>query len=125
MNKTTEVLGVQTANAAAKPSNSLAATPPGSPGPAATEIPPRHRPLAFVAFVTRKAQAHEGFGGGAGAAILFALFAHVAAASAQRYRSTLAPREAWWIYRWPVAEDAVVVLWLSQWNRAGPRARSR
>jgi len=24
-----------------------------------------------------------------------------------------------------VAEDAVVVLWLSQWNRHGPRARSR
>jgi hypothetical protein len=25
----------------------------------------------------------------------------------------------------PVGEEAVVVLWLSQWNRAGPRARRR
>jgi hypothetical protein len=33
-------------------------------------------PLTLVAFVTRKAQAHEGFGGAAGAAILFALLAH-------------------------------------------------
>ena len=34
-------------------------------------------------------------------------------------------RARWWTYRCPVAEDAVVVLWLSQWNRHGPRARSR
>ena len=61
------------------PSNGLVTTPPGSPAPAATEIPLRHRPLAFVAFVGGKPQAHEGFGGGAGAAISFALFAHVAA----------------------------------------------
>jgi len=27
--------------------------------------------------------------------------------------------------RWPVGEEAVVVLWLSQWNRDGPRVRSR
>jgi hypothetical protein len=27
--------------------------------------------------------------------------------------------------RWPVGEAAVVVLWLFQWNRNGPRARSR
>jgi hypothetical protein len=33
-------------------------------------------PLTLVAFVTRKAQAHEGFGGGTGAAILLALLAH-------------------------------------------------
>ena len=26
---------------------------------------------------------------------------------------------------WPVGEDAVVALWLSQWNSDGPRARSR
>jgi hypothetical protein len=58
------------------PTPSPAATPPGSPAPAATEIPPRHRLLAFVAFIGGKPQAHERFGGGAGAAILFALFAH-------------------------------------------------
>jgi hypothetical protein len=29
------------------------------------------------------------------------------------------------MYRWPVGEAAVVVLWHSQWNRDGPRARSR
>ena len=69
----------QTANAAAMPSNSLAATPLGSAAPAATEIPPRYRPLTFVAFVARKPQTYEGFGGSAGAAVLFALFAHVAA----------------------------------------------
>ena len=39
--------------------------------------------------------------------------------------STRAPRATWWIDRWPVGEAAVVVLWLSQWNRQGPRARSR
>jgi hypothetical protein len=61
------------------PSNSLVTTPPGSPARTATEIPPRHRPLALVAFIGGKPQAHEGFGGGAGAAILLALFAHVAA----------------------------------------------
>jgi hypothetical protein len=27
--------------------------------------------------------------------------------------------------RWPVEAAAVVVLWLSQWKSAGPRARSR
>jgi hypothetical protein len=26
--------------------------------------------------------------------------------------------------RWPVGEAALVVLWLSQWNREAPRARS-
>ena len=51
----------QTANAAAMPSNSLAVTPPGSRAAAATEIPPRHGPLAFVAFVVGKPQTHEGF----------------------------------------------------------------
>jgi hypothetical protein len=56
-----------------------------------------------MAFVARKPQAHERFGGGAGAAVLFAS----------------------WMVRWPMGEAAVVVLWLSQWNRAGPRARSR
>ena len=56
--------------------NSRAATPPGSPAPAATEIPPRHRPLALVAFVDGKPQTRERFGGAAGAAILFALLAH-------------------------------------------------
>ena len=40
---------------------------------------PRHRPRALVAFIGGKPQAHEGFGGGAGAAVLFALFAHIAA----------------------------------------------
>jgi hypothetical protein len=69
-----------------------------------------------MAFVAGKAEAHEGFGGGAGAAVLFALFAHVAAG----FRA-----EAWWMVRWPVGEAAVVVLWLSQWNSEGPRARSR
>ena len=39
--------------------------------------------------------------------------------------STLEPRASWWMVRWPVGEAAVVVLWLSQWNRDGPRARSR
>ena len=29
------------------------------------------------------------------------------------------------VVRCPVAEDEVVVLWLSQWKREGPRARSR
>jgi len=37
---------------------------------------PRHRPLALVAFVAGKAEVHERFGGGAGAAVLRALFAH-------------------------------------------------
>jgi hypothetical protein len=60
------------------PSNSLAATPPGSPAPAASESPlvDEQDPLAFVAFAGRKPQAHERFGGGAGAAILFALLEH-------------------------------------------------
>jgi hypothetical protein len=66
------------------PTPSPLTTPPGSRAPAATEIPPRHRALTLVAFVAGTtwpqasvaeplAQAHEGFGGGAGAAILFAL----------------------------------------------------
>ena len=38
---------------------------------------PRHRPRALVAFIGGKPQAHEGFGGAAGAAVLFALFAHI------------------------------------------------
>ena len=69
------------------PTQSPVTTPPGSPARAATEIPPRHRPLAFVAFVARTtwpqasvaeplAKAHERFGEGAGATVLFALFAH-------------------------------------------------
>jgi hypothetical protein len=78
VNKTTEVLGVQTANATAMPSNSLAATPPGSPAPAASGSPlvDEQDPLTLVAFVAGKAEAHERFGVGAGAAILFALLAH-------------------------------------------------
>ncbi len=36
-----------------------------------------------------------------------------------------ASRASWWMYRWPVGEAVVVVLWLSQWNSDGPRARSR
>jgi len=48
--------------------NSRAARLPGSPARAATEIALRHRALAFVAFVARKPQTQEGFGGGAGAA---------------------------------------------------------
>ena len=67
--------------------NSLTATPAGSPAPAAPEIPPRHGPLALVAFLAGTtwpqaslaeplAEAHERFGGGAGAAILFALLAY-------------------------------------------------
>lgn len=64
------------------PSNRLAATPPGSPSPAASGSPlvVEQDPLAFMAFIARKPQTHEGFGGGGGAAILFALLAHVAAA---------------------------------------------
>jgi hypothetical protein len=57
------------------------------PASAATEIPPRHGPLAFLAFGVRTswpqgsvaeplARANEGFGRGAGADILFALLAH-------------------------------------------------
>ena len=61
------------------PTPSPLTTPPGSRAPAATEIPPRHRALTLVAFVAGKPQTQEGFGGGAGAAILFALLAHVAA----------------------------------------------
>jgi len=54
------------------PSNSLAATPPGSPAPAASGSPlvDEQDPLAFVAFVTRKAEAHEGFGGGAALSVV-------------------------------------------------------
>jgi hypothetical protein len=29
------------------------------------------------------------------------------------------------MYRWLVGEAALVVLWFSQWNSEGPRARSR
>ena len=58
------------------PTPSPAATPPGSPAPAATEIAPRHRPLTFVAVLAGTtwpqaseaeplAVAYEGFGGGA------------------------------------------------------------
>jgi hypothetical protein len=90
MSRSSDDAGSQTANAAAKPNNSLAATPPGSPAPAATEIPPRHRPFTFVAFIAGTtwpqasvaeplAEAHEGFGGGTRAAVLLELFAHVAA----------------------------------------------
>jgi hypothetical protein len=63
------------------PSNSLAARPPGSPAPAASESPlvEEQDPLAIVAFVARKTQAHEGFGGRTGAAVLFALLTQVAA----------------------------------------------
>lgn len=60
------------------PTPSPAATPSGSAARAASESPmvDEQDPLTLVAFVTRKAQAHEGFGGAAGAAILFALLAH-------------------------------------------------
>ena len=60
------------------PSSSLAATPPGSPAPAASESPlvDEQDSLALMAFVAGKPQAHERFGGGAGAAILFALLEH-------------------------------------------------
>ena len=79
-----------------------------------------------MAFVRGKAQAHKRLGGGAGAAVLLALLAPVAAASAERYRSTREPCASWWMVRWPVGEEAVVVvLWLSQWNGDGPRATSR
>jgi len=74
------------------PSNSLATTPPGSPAPAASGSPlvDEQDPLTLVAFVGGTtwpqasvaeplAQTHEQFGGGAGAAVLFAVFAHVAA----------------------------------------------
>jgi hypothetical protein len=63
------------------PSNSLAATPPGSPAPAASGSPlvDEQDLLALVAFVAGKPQLHDGFGGGARAAVLFALFSHVAA----------------------------------------------
>jgi hypothetical protein len=66
------------AAAAAMPSNSLATTPPGSPAPAASESPlvEEQDPLALVAFVGGKPQAHEGFRGGVGAAILLALLAY-------------------------------------------------
>jgi hypothetical protein len=59
----------QAANAVSMPSNSLAATPPGSRAPAASGSPlvDEQDPLAFVAFVAGKPQAHERFGGGAGA----------------------------------------------------------
>jgi hypothetical protein len=62
-------------------SNNLAATPPGSAAPAASESPlvDEQDPLAFMAFIRGKPQIHERFGGGAGAAVLFALLAHVAA----------------------------------------------
>jgi hypothetical protein len=68
----------QIANATFMPSNSLVTTPPGSPASAAREssLVDEQDPLPFVAFVSRKPQAHEGFGGGAGAAVLFAVFAH-------------------------------------------------
>jgi len=60
------------------PTPSPAATPPGSPAPAASESPlvDEQDPLALVAFVAGKPQAHERLGGGAGAAILFALLEH-------------------------------------------------
>jgi len=58
------------------PTPSPVTTPPGSGAPAATETPPRHRPLALVALVTRKPQTHERFGGAASAAILLALLAY-------------------------------------------------
>ena len=68
------------------PTPSPVTTPPGSAAPAATEIPPRHLPLAFVVFIAGTtwpqasgaeplAEANERFGGGAGAAVLFALLA--------------------------------------------------
>ena len=60
----------QTVNAVFMPSNSLAATPLGSRAPAASGSPlvDEQDPLALMAFVARKPQTHEGFGGGAGAA---------------------------------------------------------
>jgi hypothetical protein len=55
-----------------------AATPPESGAPAASESPlwDEPDPLAFVAFVARKPQAHEVFCGAAWAAILLALRTH-------------------------------------------------
>ncbi len=60
------------------PSSSLAATLPGSTASAASESPlvDEQDPLALVAFVGGKPETHERFGGGTGAAVLFALFAH-------------------------------------------------
>jgi hypothetical protein len=67
---------------------------------------PRHRPLAFVGFVVRTTwpqvsvaepltETHEGFAGG-GPSCLHCSRTSLQA-SAQRYNSTLEPREAWWI----------------------------
>jgi hypothetical protein len=84
------------------PTPSPVTTPPGSPAPAATEIPLRHRPLAFVAFVGGKPLTARRFG-----------------------EPPPAPRSAWRMYRCPVGNAAELLLSLSQWNREGPRARSR
>ena len=49
--------GVASSLAGQKPTTpSPVTTPPGSPAPAATEIPPRHRAFALVAFVGGKAE---------------------------------------------------------------------
>jgi hypothetical protein len=78
-----------------------------------------------MAFVGGKPQTHERFGGAAGPTVLFALLAHLAAG----FRAAVEehPGAAGGVVdvRWPEGEEAVVVLWLSQWNSDGPRARSR